>query len=175
MCIHYESAANKAENTKAILKTEEENLIGEKNKLETELEEITKEKEFCVECSGEIVSLMRILNDYASTFKQLGSELEKIKVNGDSYDKGKCYEISNQITSVREEFGTIQDTIIQEISVINDRIPEINTRVGEIDTRLSQIKGEISELNVTINRKYWTCNSCRVLLETTEPHVNFIV
>lgn len=163
MCWHYYNSAVNAENTKATLVTEKEGLVTEKTNLETENEEIVEEKQLCADCSAEIVSIIRLLNAYATTFKQLGAAMEKVKVNRQAYDKGKCYEISEQITSIREEFSEFQRTILKTIREINERILEISTRIGEIDTRLNQIEGLISGLNVTISHKHWNCKACRVL------------
>lgn len=161
MCFHYYNRAVNAESTKATLETEQQNLTTEKNNLETEYDEIEIEKQLCVDSSAELITVKRMLDNYANVFRQVGSGCEKVKVNGAAYDKGRCYEIANEIRAISDELGEYQQTILNGIEDMNTRITEIEARIREINTRLGQIIGLISGLDNTISQKYWTCASCR--------------
>lgn len=161
MCSHYYNRAVNAESTKATLVTEQENLTTEKNNLETEYDEIEIEKQLCVDASGELITVKRMLDNYSNVFRQVGAGCENVKVNGGPYDKGRCYEIANELRAISDELGEYQQTILNGIVDMNERITEIETRIKEIDTRLGQIIGLISGLDNTISQKYWTCASCR--------------
>lgn len=163
MCWHYYNPACTAETDKQNYLNEKANLEAEKLELEEEQEELNEESEECGEVYEELKRLATILTSYESTYRSLGAALESVIVNGAAYDKGRCYEIADQIKSIGEDFTEYSYDISLRIDEISERNAEIDVRLPEIVDRLDVIAGKIPDLDTIINRKYWTCASCRAL------------
>lgn len=163
MCWCYYSAADRAQATKNALEKEKESLESDRTELETEKQELTDEKTEISTARTALFKVKTMVSKYASTFNQLGAAMENVKVNGGPYDKGRCYEIASEIQSVADAIQSYLVITAGRVRTIHERLLQIAQEITAINDRITEIDGMIPDLNTKINRRNWTCNSCRAL------------
>ena len=161
MCVHYYNRADAAQNSKDAKLGEIETLQGQ---IEDELEkqeELVKESTACDEAKNALDEIKGMIEAYANTFRNVGTAMEKVIVNGKAYENGRCFEIAEQINGIFTDFGTYSTTIETRINEIDDLLEGIATSIETKSESIDNLESDIADLDVTIGRRYWTCASCR--------------